>query len=134
MTSRRYNKRVEIWQSSSSSDGFGGSYNENVKLTTSWCKITTSNSLSRSTDFGITDTNDTIVLVLRKRNDITYNSVNQFFIYRGEKYILQGTPVNVGFEDREIQITLKRENKKEVLDIEPIGSSFFPYIFNFNLA
>ena len=66
--------------------------------------------------------------------DLAYNSKNQFFKYRGLKYIIQGTPINIGFEDREIQITLKQESLKEVNDITPIGGIEFPYTFNFQLT
>ena len=120
MRSRKYTKRVEVWQKTTVQNDFGGNTNNDVMLTSSWCNIKTANNLSRSTDFGITDTNDTIVLTLRKRKDITYNSVNQYFMYRGYKYILQGTPINVGFGDEEVQITLKRESKRGVTEINPI--------------
>jgi hypothetical protein len=134
MRARKYNKRLEIWQTSPVSDGFGGSTLQPTLITYSWCKLVTLDRNSRSTDFGITDTTDTIILQLRKRNDLAYNSKNQFFKYRGLKYIIQGTPINVGFEDREIQITLKQESLKEVNDITPIGGVEFPYTFNFQLA
>lgn len=108
MRARKYNKKVEVWQTSKVSDGFGGSTIANTKIADTWCDITTLNSLSRSTEFGIIDTSDTLILKLRKRNDLTYNSKIHYFVYRDEKYLIQGQPVNIGFEDREIQITVKR--------------------------
>lgn len=108
MRARKYNKKIAIWQTSKVSDGFGGNTIVNTLLTSTWCEIVTLNSLSRSTDFGMIDTSDTLILKLRKRNDLTYNSKIHYFVYRDEKYLMQGQPVNIGFEDREIQITVKK--------------------------
>ena len=123
MRARKYNKKIEVWQTAPLSDGFGGSTISETLLTSSWCSINTLDRISRSTDFGITDTNDTIVVQLRKRNDLIYNSKNLYFKYRGYKYLIQSEPINIGFEDREIQITLKRESVKSVDTIEPINGN-----------
>ena len=134
MRARKYNKRVELWQTAPSQNQYGGNVVTETLITRTWANIRTSNSLSRSTDFGVTDTNDTIILTLRKRNDLTYNSLNQYFKYRGYKWIIQGTRINVGFEDREIQITLKRESIKDANIVPPIGGEAFPYTFDFQLS
>ena len=127
---RKYNKLVEIWQTAPNVTSFGDRYVSDTLLTKTWANIKTSNSLSRSTEFGITDTNDTIILTLRKRNDLNYNSLNQFFKYRGYKWIIQGTPINVGFEDNEIQITLKRQSIKDANIIPPILVDVFDFTFD----
>ena len=134
MRARKYTKKIQVWQTTKVSDGFGGNGVTNELITSTWCEIITLDKLYRNTDFGVTDTANTIVIRLRKRNDLTYNSLNQFFKYRGEKYLLQGTPINVGFEDREIQITLTRESVKGANDITPIGGDVFPYTFPYQLA
>lgn len=113
MRARKYNKRIDVYQVTNVSDGFGGNgVGVPTLIARSWCKLITLNKLDRNTDVGIIDTIDTIVIQLRKRNDLDYNSKNMYFVYRSEKYIMQSEPINVGFEDREIQITLKRESKK----------------------
>jgi len=138
MRARKYNKRVEVWATTSEPDGYGGNpVVTPILITKSWCKLVTLSSISaqnRSTEFGIIDTNDTIVLKLRKRNDITYNSTNLFFKYRNVDYIVQGEPVNVGFEDREIQITLKRESVKTHNTVKPIVNIGFPYTLPLQLS
>jgi SPP1 family predicted phage head-tail adaptor len=120
MRARKYNKRIELWQTESVEDEYGGFVVNEVLISKSWCKIITNDRNNRSTDFGITTTNNTIVVQLRKRNDLPYNSLNQFFKYRGERYTIQGTPINIGFEDREIQITLTSDSAKSVEDLLPI--------------
>ena len=132
MRARKYNKKIELWQTSRVEDGYGGNYTSDILITSTWCQIITLDRLSRSTDVGITDTNDTLIIKLRKRNDLTYNSLNQFFVYRNEKYLIQGTPINIGFEDREIQITLIRLSNKEASEITPIGG--FPLQLPFQLT
>ena len=127
---RKYNKLVEVWQTAPIQNQYGGNTISETLLTKTWANIKTSNSLSRSTEFGITDTNDTIVLTLRKRNDLNYNSLNQFFKYRGLKWLIQGTPINVGFEDNEIQITLKRQSIKDANIIPPILVDVFDFTFD----
>lgn len=125
MRARKYNKRVEIWQTTPKSNGYtvnGGT--DETLITTSWCQLVTLDRINRSTDLGLIDTTNTIIIKLRKRNDINYNSINQFFKYRGLKYIIQGEPINVGFEDREIQITLTQQSNKSVEVLEPITEGF----------
>ena len=131
---RKYNKKIQLWQTAPIVNEWGGNTVSETLLTTTWCEIKTPNTTYRSTEFGITDTTDTIVLRLRKRNDLTYNSENQFFKYRGKRYIIESEPINIGFEDREIQITLKKEMLKGVNEVPPIGGNAFPYTFNFQLA
>jgi len=123
MRARKYNKRIEVWQTlPEAQDEFGDKSVTPQLITTTWCELITTNTVYRSTDMGIIDTTDTITIKLRKRNDLTYNSKNQFFKYRGLKYVIQTEPINVGFEDREIIITLKKEMSKGVDTITPIGN------------
>jgi hypothetical protein len=134
MRARKYNKRIELWQttgvSGSSRNQYGGSYSTPVLITKTWCRVITLDRLSRSTDFGITDTNDTIIIELRKRNDLQYNSLNQFFRFNGNRWNIQGTPINKGFDNREIQITLKRESIRSADTIEPIQVNVFDNTFD----
>jgi SPP1 family predicted phage head-tail adaptor len=110
MRARKYHKKIELWQTTSVSDGYGGNGVTNELIASSWCNIVTENKMYRSTEFGATETADTIVVQLRKRNDLTYDSKTQFFRYRGVVYDIQSEPVNIGFDDREIQIKLISSN------------------------
>ena len=124
MRSRRFTKRIEFWQTSNVPDGFGGNTEAEELITSSWAFIKSaginSKYTSRATDIGITNTTDSIIIRLRKRNDITYNSINQFIKYRGKKYIVQNEPVNIDFNDAIIEIIATREETKEVTEIAPI--------------
>ena len=104
MRSRKLSKRIEIWQTSNVSDGFGGNTVDETFIASSWAEIITLNNTNRSTDIGITSATNTIKVRLRKRKDLTYNSINQYIKYRGFKYIIQNQPFNVGFRDDVVEI------------------------------
>jgi head-tail adaptor len=123
MRSRKLSKRIEIWQTSNVADGFGGNTVAETLITSSWAEIITLNDINRSTDIGITSATNTIKVRLRKRNDITYNSVNQYLKYRGFKYIIKNQPFNVGFRDDVIEIIATKEELKIVTEIAPINVS-----------
>lgn len=118
--SRKYNKKIEVWQTTRGKDEFGDSLITPTLLTKTWCNIVTPtnvNSSNRSTEFGLTDTSNRLVLKLRKRSDITYNSKNIYFIYRSEVYNIISEPINVNFEDSEIQITVEKVPNNRVFEV-----------------
>jgi len=109
MRARKYNKRIEVWQTANVSDGYGGNTVTTSLVNNSWCKLITNEKANyRDTDFGETETYDRLIIQLRKRKDLVYNSKTNFFKYRGVDYSMISDPINIGFEDREIQITLTR--------------------------
>ena len=120
MRSRKLSKRIEIWQTSNVSDGFGGNTVDETLITSSWAEIITLNDVNRSTDIGITSATNSIKVRLRKRKDITYNSINQYLKYRGFKYIIKNQPFNIGFRDDVIEIIAVKEDLRSVGEITPI--------------
>ena len=130
MRSRKLSKRIEIWQTSNSPDGFGGNTVVETLITSSWAEVITLNNTNRSTDIGVTSATNTIKIKLRKRNDITYNGINQFIKYRGYKYIIQNQPFNVGFRDEVIEILAVKEEIKTVIQLSPILEELFNSTFD----
>lgn len=122
MRARKYTKLIEVWQTTKVQGTYGGNTTVAQLITKSWCNLITKKNIYRDTDFGITETSNQVTIQLRKRNDIIYNSKNQFFKYKGEVYNIISEPVNVGFENREIEITLQKDNSAIVPEIEPIGN------------
>jgi hypothetical protein len=106
MRARKYNKKIEIWQTTTVIDGYGGGGVQSTKLASVWCELITLDALIRTTDIGQTDTNNKLIIKVRKTPTIDYTSKNTFFVYRNVSYNIQGTPINIGFEDRELQLTL----------------------------
>jgi len=119
MKSREFNKRIDIYETTSIFDGISGYTSSTSLIGSSWAKISTFNvgKNTNSTEFGLLDVNDSLIITVRKRNDITYNSDSQHIIYRGVKYIITTSPINVGFEDSEIQFVVKRASNTVLNDI-----------------
>jgi len=111
MRARGYNKRIEIWLTTLVPDTFGGNTVTESLLNTSWAKIETAKP-SRGdlkTDSGILDASNSIMITLRKRNDLNYNMSTMFVKYRNEKYIIDSFPANIDFEDSTIKIVCTKE-------------------------
>lgn len=126
MIARKYNKVVEIWQTENVPDGYGGNTINETLITKSWANITTASTNTggskRADILGITDPTNTIFIRLRLRNDITYNAINQFIMYRGFKYIIQNNPTQVDFMNTEVEIIATRESTTSVTTYTPIGN------------
>ena len=120
MRSRRLNKRIEIWQTAKVADGFGGSTVSETLITSSWCEIKTYNKVTNGDSIGIKNPTNTVMFKLRLRNDITYNSINQFIKYRNEKYIILNQPFNVNFRDKTIEILAIKQAPNNVSELNPI--------------
>lgn len=116
--SRKYTKRVEIWETTNVSDTFGGITVSEALLTTSWANVKTASNNSRYTkrltDLGITDPTNAIIVTLRLRNDVLYNAITMYLKYAGVKYIIQNAPVNIDFVGHEVEIIATRESIKSV--------------------
>lgn len=98
MRSRAFNKQIGIWQTAKVADGFGGFTVSEVLITTTWAKLTTQIGEEVS-GLGLDYTKGTIIAVVRKRNDITYNSTTLFVKYRDKKYNIVSFPTNENFTD-----------------------------------
>lgn len=121
-SARNFNKVIEFWQTTNTSDGFGGNTVSDVLITSSFANVMTLGNKSgyNSDNLGVIDKSNAIVIQLRKRNDITYNALNQFIKYRGVKYIVKNEPTNIDFNDSYIQIIAVKEATKNVSEIGPI--------------
>lgn len=136
MNARSLNKRVEFWQNTTVEDGYGGNTVSETLITKSWANVKTFKAGSSQTrnvqDLGITDPNNAITVTLRKRNDINYNSINQFIKYRGVKYVIASSPVNEDFLDAYISFIAVRVKIDYIID--PLITDRFTYTFPFTLS
>ena len=122
-SARWFNKRIEIWQSQSTSDGFGGATMQDIKITEAWAKITTTsqNGGQELGEIGISDPTRSIKIMLRKRNDIDYNAVNQFIMYAGQRYEIKTEPTDLNFNHSFIEFWATRTRSKNISNITPIN-------------
>lgn len=109
--SRKYNKRIEVWQVQSTPDAYSGNYADNdTKIADSWCYIETLNKYDLDVLNGVSDAFNTLKIKLRKRNDLTYSRETIYFKYRNVRYDILNEPINIGFDDSEIIIYLIRSD------------------------
>lgn len=104
MRSRDFNKRVQFWTVTRASDGYGGYEVSEALVTSSWAKIETLNNGRLLSEFGISESDRSIKLTLRKREDIDYDNRDHFLVYRGKKYSFAQGPINENFEDRFVSL------------------------------
>ena len=114
MRVRGFNKRIEIWSTANVSDGFGGSKVTSTLLSNSWANIKTyqAGKGNNLTDFGIVDANNSILITVRKRNDLVYNVETMYVKYRGVSYTISTAPTNINFNDSYITFIGSTNSKK----------------------
>jgi len=121
MRARQLNRKIEIWQTREVKDGFGGTKMYNEIITTSWAAVRTQRDTSRDIEVGVGDYSERLEITLRYRNDIVYNSVNQFLIYRGVKYTFTMSPMNTDFNQAFVVLSASRQKTNSVPILEPIN-------------
>lgn len=122
MRARQLNKRIEIYQTRTVSDGFAGETMYDELITSSWAKVEThDDKQQRQSEVGVDDYSQKLKITMRFRNDISYNSVNQFLMYRGLKYTFTVSPNDTDFSSTFITLIAQREVLEEVSLINPIN-------------
>lgn len=113
-----YTKRVEIWQTTNVADTYGGNTVSETLITSSWAAVKdlNANKAASLSALGVNDVLNTIEVTLRKRNDITYNSINQFLKYKGDKYVIQ----HITPKDKTVIVLATKQATESVTEIEPI--------------
>ena len=112
MTSRKFRKRINIYEISNVADGFGGNTVSQTLLGTSWADIRTLDRNTDLTQFGISSTQLAVEITVRKRSDLTYSSHSQYIEYKEEKYTIVSFPTDVNFDGAYIKfVAVKQQNK-----------------------
>ena len=96
MSSRRFNKRIEVWQTTSADDGYGGNTLTDSIITTTWAEIKTQDGQS-VTDLGLDYTKGVLLITVRKRDDLDYNSTAIYIKYKDVKYTITTFPIDENF-------------------------------------
>ena len=108
MSARKLNKRIEVYQTTSVSDGVGGSTVTDNIITTTWAKLETLDSVE-VTVLGLSYTKESLTVTTRKREDFQYNSKTIYIKYRGVKYTIASFPTNENFTDAFITFIAQSE-------------------------
>ena len=108
--SRRYTKRIEVWQTTSVRTSGGGTEIQESKIADSWANIVTYSADKNKglTDIGISDPSLAIKVVCRKREDLEYTAKTQFIVYAGVKYKITTQPIDKDFTHAEVEFIAVR--------------------------
>lgn len=98
---RQYTDIIEIWKSTQTSDGYGGTTPTDSKQFDKWAKKETSSAGSKFQQFGLNDFKNPVIFRVRKGN--TTITEDMFVKYNGSKFIIKGIE-NVNLDNREINI------------------------------
>ncbi len=105
MISRKYSKRVQIWETALTSDTYGGNEIDDALdtlLATSWAYIRTIRP-EKLTAMGITDYKHAIEVKLRYRYDLDYEQEGIYFKYDSNTYIFD-TVLTIDYEKAEVTV------------------------------
>ena len=90
MSNRRLSRKIEIWQKTEVSDGYGGSVLTATKLKDVWAEIDTQRAGYKFTQYGLNDFKNPAIFRIRgKQNCITWNE-DTSIKYKGIEYIVKG--------------------------------------------
>lgn len=114
MNSRALNKKIRIMGVQSVSNGFGGSTVSNFLISNTWAQI---KSLSAGknwnlSDMGLIQSNNNLLVTVRRNSNIAYSAQRMFFVYRGKEYTIASAPTNIDFDDRFITFIGSSPDKK----------------------
>ena len=113
MRARGFNKKIELWQTVSVQNEFGGSQVLNQKIGNSWAKIETIKATaSKLNEVGLNDMSLNLKITVRYRNDIQYTGENQFIICQGTAYYFVMSP-NEAFLNRTFVTLIASRSKSD---------------------
>ena len=85
MRSKRFTKRIDIYEMTTVSNGFGGYDVTPTLLGSSWAEVKTyqPGKYSNLSEFGLVDGQNAVQFTVRKRNDLDYNLETMYVLYSG---------------------------------------------------
>lgn len=99
---RKYRHRIEVYQQTASTDGFGGATLSGALLSKAWADITTIPTGKR-TEYGLNETQSAISLRVRKHGSIDWEAENIYIVYKSKEWdITSVTLVNLWNSEYEL--------------------------------
>jgi len=102
LTSRRFNKRIEVYENAAVSDNFGGSTVSETLVATVWADLKTMDK-GAVTDIGYTDALLGVNCLVRKPDTFDYKTENMFIRYGGNDYTIVSYTEDINFKHRYIR-------------------------------
>jgi SPP1 family predicted phage head-tail adaptor len=102
MISRKYDKIIEMWITTTVSDGFGGNTVTTAIDYTLWANVTTNNA-SRTNENGQNDNFVQVVFTIRNNPNLNISIKDNFIKYNNVIYNIDSV-LNIDFDNIDIQI------------------------------
>jgi SPP1 family predicted phage head-tail adaptor len=102
MIARKYTKHVELWVTTTVSDGYGGNTVTTALVQNLWANVTAKTS-NRQNENGQNDNFVQTVFTIRNRFDLVLSIKDNFFKYNGLIYNIDSV-LNIDLDNIDIQI------------------------------
>ena len=102
MISRKYDRIIEMWITTTVSDGFGGNTVTTALDYTLWANVTTSNA-SRTNENGQNDNFVQVVFTIRNNPNLNISIKDNFIVYNNVIYNIDSI-LNIDLDNIDIQI------------------------------
>ncbi len=107
MSSRKYSKRIEVWASTVSPNGFAGQDHVEARLKYLWSDIMTQDSLDAE-NAGLYNRDMSVQIRVRKDPDINWNDETIFILYNGIRFKVDGVE-DINYDGRELLISVSAD-------------------------
>ena len=102
MIPRKYTKQVQLWETSTVEDGYGGNIVEDALVTTLWANVTAKRSF-RTNENGQTDNFVQTIFTIRNRFDLDISIKDNFLKYNGLIYNIDSI-LNIDLDNIDVEI------------------------------
>jgi SPP1 family predicted phage head-tail adaptor len=102
MISRKYDRIIEMWITTTVSDGFGGNTVTTALDYTLWANVTTNNA-SRTNENGQNDNFVQVVFTIRNNPNLNISIKDNFIVYNNVIYNIDSV-LNIDLDNIDIQI------------------------------
>jgi len=110
MRARGLDKKISIWETTTTTDDFGDRIVSNELISNSWAKIETAKTTaSELNDIGLDDKSINLLITVRYRNDLEYSGINQFISYNGVNYMFSKAPNEMYLNKTFVKLIATRE-------------------------
>jgi len=88
MLARKYNKRIKIYRSVITADGYGGNTSVDVQIKTFWASVQQNNSF-RENIVGNSKIKSSYIFKIRHYDEVTFSNISDLtVVYNGKKYVI----------------------------------------------
>jgi len=103
MEARKYTKQIEVWETTTVPDGFGGNTVTTALLRTVWAFVKTKTAKFENEN-GQNDNLQSQIFIIRQNTNFTLSLKDNFIKYKNKSYNIDGI-VEIGLDTIDLEIT-----------------------------